>query len=142
MDYSWYVEDINLFTTTLRFAKTNEVATVSNGTIIQSRIVNCQRSQHALVTLHLEFRIDATEDDLEDFVAALEDFVQDRPRIWDSLVYFQCDSIDSADGILKYTLRARHLKTWQDAPQILASRAELLKFCNETSKSMGIHHQQ
>jgi hypothetical protein len=139
VDYSWYVEDINLFTTTLRFAKTNEVATVSNGTIIQSRIVNCQRSPNALVTVHIEFRPDVSEDDVEKFVVALEAFVGDRPRIWDSLVYFQCESINSGDGIIKYTLRVRHTKTWQDAPQILASKAELLKFCSETTKAMGIN---
>eukprot|EP00985_Skeletonema_marinoi_P008086 scaffold3602_cov104-Skeletonema_marinoi.AAC.1 len=45
---TWLVEDCNLFTTTLRLAKSNEIATVKNGTIADKKIINHNRSDRAL----------------------------------------------------------------------------------------------
>ena len=69
---SWFVEDINLFSTTLRFAATNEVSTVNNGAISLCRIVNYARSPRALVTIPLKFMINTEDAVISVFKAALE----------------------------------------------------------------------
>lgn len=138
--YSWFVEDLNLFSTTLRFANTNEVATVNNASIVMSRIVNCNRSQNALVTLTLYFMDAATEDQLAVFRDAVDSFVQDRPRIWDSILFFRCESINQDLGLTEYSLRLRHTKSWQDCASILMNKSEVLKFCFETGKKLEINY--
>jgi Mechanosensitive ion channel len=50
---TWFVEDINLSTTTLRFARTNEVSTVNSYAIAGSKIINCNRSPGALVVFNI-----------------------------------------------------------------------------------------
>jgi hypothetical protein len=140
VNLSWFVEDINLFSTTLRFANTNEVATVNNASITMSRIVNCNRSPNALLTLTLYFMDTATEDELSTFRDAIESFVQDRPRIWDSILFFRCESINQDLQMMEYIIRIRHTKAWQDAATILMKKAELLKFCFETGKKLDINY--
>jgi len=54
----WIVEKIDLYTTTVRLAATREIATVSNGSIARSRIINMKRSLQAQVALYLKFGID------------------------------------------------------------------------------------
>ena len=49
---TWFVEKVSLFTTTVRFATTNEVATYSNGSLARLRIINAKRSPKA-VSLHM-----------------------------------------------------------------------------------------
>jgi hypothetical protein len=39
---TWFVENVTLFTTTVRYASTNEVATYSNGSLARLRIVNAK----------------------------------------------------------------------------------------------------
>jgi small-conductance mechanosensitive channel len=41
---TWFVEKVSLYTTTVRFATTNEVATYSNGSLARLRIINAKRS--------------------------------------------------------------------------------------------------
>ena len=38
----WFVENVTVFTTTVRYASTNEVATYSNGSLARLRIVNAK----------------------------------------------------------------------------------------------------
>jgi hypothetical protein len=139
--FSWVVEDINLFTTTLRYGATNEVATVSNGSIASSRIVNCQRSQNALITLELQFALDATEEKMCQYQAMIEQYIRERPRTWDGFGFFRCDGIDTGLQLKMYTLQARHNKTWQDAQHIFLSRSRLLKFCIETGYMMKVNYE-
>jgi len=137
---SVFVQDINLFSTTLRFANTNEVATINNASITMSRIVNYNRSPNALITLTLYFMNTATEEQLGTFRDAVDHFIQDRPRIWDSIMFFRCENINQDLELMEYTLRIRHTKPWQDAASILMNKAELLKFCFETGKKLEINY--
>ena len=41
---TWFVDSVTLFSTTVRFASTNEVATYSNGSLASLRIINANRS--------------------------------------------------------------------------------------------------
>jgi small-conductance mechanosensitive channel len=138
--YSWFVEDINLFSTTLRFAATNEVATVNNGAIAMARIVNYARSPFALVTVNVRFMLGKTDDaSISVFRAGLERFIKDRPRQWDGMNYFRCETIDTDANMLEYSLRLRHVKTWQNAPEILNDKAEVSRFCMKMGKRLGIN---
>jgi len=53
----WIVENIDLYTTTVRLAATRELATISNGSIARSRIINMKKSLKAQVTVYLKFGI-------------------------------------------------------------------------------------
>eukprot|EP00978_Attheya_sp_CCMP212_P046752 scaffold409541_cov40-Attheya_sp.AAC.1 len=46
---TWFVEGVTLFTTTVRYATTNEVASLANGSLANSRIINAARSPKANV---------------------------------------------------------------------------------------------
>lgn len=48
---TWYVDKVTLFTTTVRFATTNEVATYSNGSLAVLRIINANRSPKAIISV-------------------------------------------------------------------------------------------
>lgn len=135
---SWFVQDLTLYSTTLRFGPTNEIATVDNGSIARSRIVNYNRSPNAIVMLRLRFCL-ASQEQIIVFREALESFVQDRPRIWDSILFFRCENIDKDMLLMEYTLRIRHTKTWQDAASILMNRSELFTFCFELGEKLEIN---
>lgn len=55
---SWFVENITLYTTTVRLAASNEVATYSNGSLAHLRIINAKRSPKACVYIKLKFGIE------------------------------------------------------------------------------------
>lgn len=135
---SWFVQDITIFSSTLRFGPTNEIATVDNGALARSRIVNYNRSPDALITLKLRFCLASPEQILV-FREALESFVQDRPRIWNQIMFFRCDNIDKDAILMEYTLRVRHTKAWQDAASILMNKSELFEFCFELGEKLEIN---
>lgn len=54
----WIVEDVTLFTTTLCLAATSERATVANGMLAKSRIINGARSPNAIVYVVMRFGIE------------------------------------------------------------------------------------
>ena len=139
--YTWIVEDINLFTTTLRFASTNEVATVNNGTLALLRIVNCARSFNAVVSFQLKFELDKVSSDvIQIFRSEVEQFLKEKKSSWESLLFCRCDEIDYDYNKAVFILRAKHQRTWQEAPIILASQAELSWRCMEIGKQMGINY--
>jgi small-conductance mechanosensitive channel len=95
--------DITLFSTTLRFGASNEVATISNGSIASSRITNCARSANAMVILILKLHIHLhDEQNLEKFKAALENYVADNPRLWELMAFFRCEEIDTDGEFVVY----------------------------------------
>ena len=108
LSQNWFVEDVSLWKTTLRFAATNEVSTVNNGSIAGSRIINFARSQKALVTLNLMFRSEATSQQISLFRAAVEKYVEDNPRVWSSMVAFFIVKIDPDAESTEYLLRFQH----------------------------------
>jgi small-conductance mechanosensitive channel len=89
---AWFVEDINLYTTTLRLAASNEVATVPNGTIAGNRICNLNRSPNAVCVLQVTLHECIVGNDLlEAYKSQLEKYVEEHPRIWESVVNFRVD---------------------------------------------------
>jgi len=133
----WFVEDVNLFATTLRFAATNEVSSVNNGSIANCRIVNHARSPGAIVTLDLMFAVKATHKDMDMFKKAVTKYVRNNPRAWSSIIHFRTTQIDSDMEFVKYSLRLQHTKSWQELSQVLNARGVLMKFCTKTMEKLG-----
>jgi len=77
---TWFVEKVSLFTTTVRFATTNEVATYSNGSIARLRIINAKRSPKAIVYVYMKFGSDVPYHMIKVYQTAIEAFVKSRPR--------------------------------------------------------------
>lgn len=76
----WIVKDVDLFTTTVIFGTTNEVATYSNGSLASSRIINGARSKKATLFFLFKFPIDTPYRRIKVFQSAIENFVKARPR--------------------------------------------------------------
>jgi small-conductance mechanosensitive channel len=138
---SWFVEDISLFTTTLRFGQSNEVATVSNGSIASARIANCARSANAVVLIVLKLHISLhNKNNLKLYKEAIENFVADNPRVWDGIGFFRCEGIDTDDESTMYKLAIRSRHNWQNAPRIFLDKAELWKFLIDTAEKLGVRY--
>lgn len=136
---AWIVEDINLWTTKLRHAATNKVATLQNGYIAALRITNCNQSPNALVNLELKVDIQTTDTHkLKIFRERIEDYIQKRPRSYVSLVYFRCDDMDTEQGWALFSIRVRHRLSWQSGGIVLKSKSELLWRCKEICKETGM----
>jgi hypothetical protein len=132
--------DLNLYSTTLRYSQSNEVATVSNGTISGSRIVNCNRSPNAVVVFDLMLHICVIEDDkAQVYVSAIEQIIHDHPRIWECVVFFRYDKFDADNEQAFCRIAVRHRNSWQDACRILRDKGELQKCIYQLSKSMVVN---
>ena len=80
---SYFVEDITLSTTKLRYARTGEIAYLSNYLLADMRIYNCNRSPNASVVILQMLHISILDrDNLAQFEKALRRFVDERPRTW------------------------------------------------------------
>mmetsp|Transcript_22184 Transcript_22184/g.54868 ORF Transcript_22184/g.54868 Transcript_22184/m.54868 type:complete len:517 (-) Transcript_22184:83-1633(-) len=136
---SWFVEDITLFSTTLRFGANNEVATVSNGSIAQARITNCAKSKKATVHLTMRFHIRFHEgSNLPDFREALDTYILNNPNRWDSIAFLRCEEINTDDEFVLYRLVTRSTQSWQPAPRVLEHRAQLHRFCLDLANKMDV----
>jgi hypothetical protein len=132
--------DITLFSTTLRLAATNEVAIVSNGTISGTRITNCARSKNAVVSVMMKLHISLHDGhNAHMFKEALENYINDNPAVWDSLVYLRCEDINSDDEYVMYHLAVRSRQSWQVAARILSERGRLHQFCMDLAKQLKVN---
>jgi len=139
---SWFVEDISLSTTKLRYARTNEVSTVNNWSIAGSRIVNCNRSHLATVHVQMDMHMSIFENDnLRKFRNMLDKYVTDRPRSWECVNFCRHDDFDADNEKVKFAISLRHRSSWQEAARIKVNRADLLKFLYETSKELNIQYE-
>ena len=89
----WIVKDVNLFSTTAIFATTNERATLSNGSLANSRIINMARSPNAIGYIFLKFGTDVTYQRVQIFEKALTEFIKARPREWVGLLGFRATEV-------------------------------------------------
>ncbi len=84
--YYWYVpvslKDVNMFSTTVLFATTNERATINNGAMASSRIINWARSPEPVIYIKLKFSTDVEYEKIIIFEQVLRKFVRSRPREW------------------------------------------------------------
>ena len=137
---SWFVEDITLTTTTLRAAKTNEVSTVNNWSISGSRIVNCARSANATVHFQFQAHLSMLEGNkLNQFRAALHKYVEEHPRVWDSIAYIRHDRFDADKERIDFEISIRHRSSWQESGRIKIDRSEIHRFVFELGNELGVH---
>jgi hypothetical protein len=135
---SWFVEDINVFSTVLRFARTNEVATIKNSAIASSKIVNCNRSVNAIVFIeHMLHTSILDEDNLDKFNAALKHYVNINPRLWEAVAFCRIEKIDADMETVNLSIAVRHRNSWQDASRILLNKADMLRYIHDTAKNLN-----
>ena len=139
-DDMWLVEDCNLFTTTLRLARSNEISYLNNGMLSNCKIVNHGRSVNATVNIMLHLRLEAAHEQIELFKSSLEQYIRDNPRVWTSLVFWRTAKVDPNMDKLSYALRVQHVKSWQDHASVMRDKGDLLKFCSEILMKLGIHY--
>lgn len=108
----WIVDDVTLFTTTMYMVGTNEVATVSNGTLAKSRIINGARSRKAILLLSIKFGVDVPYSRIEIFKSAVEKYVKARPREWLALLGVRAGRVEVDLGFVEYTLVLQHREAW------------------------------
>lgn len=141
---SWYIEDINLFYTTVRYASSNEVATLSNGSIANLRIVNANRSPNAVVTFQFPVHISIVaekKDKMELLCSALDKYVREHPNHWKCFVYCRVNElrVELEQAILGIGLQ--HQCSWQDLGRILQTKADLFCYLFDASRSLGVNYQ-
>lgn len=137
----WLVEDVNLFTTTVVFLFTNERATLSNGSLANSRIINSTRSPHAGLFNMLKFPINVSYAKLEIYRQALEEYVRNRPREWLAMTSFRAVNVEAALGYVEYIVCVDHRESWAAWRAIRTSQAHLASFSVELSKKLNIWYQ-
>ena len=139
---TWLVEDCNLFTTTLRLSKSNEIATVKNGTIADKKIINHNRSDRALVNIVLSLKSSVTHEEATIVKSAIEQYILDNPRIWVVLINFRVINVDPCNDVTTYSIRVQHQRTWQDLLPVLTARGDLQQFCTQVLIQLNIHYEQ
>ncbi|CAB9508678.1 expressed unknown protein [Seminavis robusta] len=137
---TWIVEDINLMTTTLRYAATNEVSTINDCTLSEARIVNCARSTNAIVRFRIAFRASATAGQLKGFRQELELYLENQPQVWTGLVQFANDGIQRDDSYIVFLIGVQHVKSWQELGKIVANKGELTREADRIANKMEIHY--
>jgi len=136
---TWFVEDVNLSYTTLRFAATNEVATITNGSLAQLRIHNGNRDQNALVTVPLFFQVTTTHEEVMQFYHTVEAFINENDQAWKRIKFFRTESLNTALGYIEYRLRVEHVHSHQATPKIMIHKGELMRFCLHEMLKRDIH---
>ena len=108
----WIVDDVTLFTTTIYLAGTNEKATISNGTLAKSRIINGARSHKAIIVLPVKFGSHSQFQRVEIFKGAVEKFVNARPREWIRLISIRANRVEADLGFVEYSVTLQHREPW------------------------------
>jgi len=138
---TWFVEKVSLFTTTVRFATTNEVATYSNGSLARLRIINAKRSPKAIVYVYMKFGSDVPYNMIKIYQTAIEGFVKSRPREWAQLNGFRATRVEMELNFIEYVIVATHREMWQNVGPILQSQADLHSFSLEVSKKLNLRYE-
>lgn len=153
------LSDISLTKTTLRFSKSNEVATVSNFAMSQSKIVNCNRSPSAVVLFKLKLHVKILEgDNVKNLTEALQKFVRDNPRIWETLIFIRQDyiggisvepgspwtpsTLNTNNQFVIFTVCFQHRASWQSSVRIMINRGELLHYIYNVCKEMEVQYDE
>ena len=121
----WLVENVDLYTTTVRQGTTREYATFANGSLSNSRIINLRRSDKPNIYMYLKFPLDISKEQLRDFRKGINDFIRDRPREWVKLISLRCTTFEVDSKHLKFTLILQHRESWQSHGAIQVSKSKM-----------------
>lgn len=136
---TWFVENVNLFTTSVRYAVTNEVACIANSSFVDNRIINAKRSPNALVRINLRFGVGVQTSKIDLFYKTVQEYAKDRPREFLQLNGLSASSIEAELGYIEYILVAQHVESWQQMGQVWKSKVDLTRFCHELSIKLLIN---
>jgi len=140
---TWFVDDINLFNCTIRYAGTNEVATINNGAIANMRIVNCNRSPSATVWFQFPARARVLEQGRREALCSfLDQYAKNYPRQWHSFLYCRPDVVEGGNDKIIFTVGMQHRSNWQDMGGILTAKADLMCAVLEYSRREGIAYEE
>jgi hypothetical protein len=137
---TWFVEKINLYTTTVRLAATNEVATYSNGSLASSRVINAARSPKVIFHHLFKFGVDVEYTKVQLFRDTITNFVKDRPREYIAVLGFRATRVDQELGFIEYILSVQHRESWQNMGPVLDSKSNLASFGLEVAKKLDMRY--
>jgi small-conductance mechanosensitive channel len=137
---SWIVKDVDLYTTTVVLAATGEKATLSNGSLASSRVINMARSPNASLFITLRFAVDTPYSKIEIFEEALRKFVKSKPREWVQLVSFRANNMLQDLGYVEYMVSLQHRESWQNPGILMMSKARVASFCLELSNKLDMRY--
>jgi hypothetical protein len=138
--FTWFVEDVTLYYTTVRLGATNEVATIANSSLAHSRIVNAARSLKAVVYITLKFGFDVPYTKVQLFKTTVESFIKARPREWLNCSAIRSTRVEADLGYIEYVIVLQHRDSWQHIGVILESKAAVVSFCLEVQKQLGMRY--
>jgi hypothetical protein len=98
------------------------------------------RSFKAQISCTIRFPIDAPYEKLLVFKKSIEQFILSRPREFASFVAFRATTVQADLGYVEYVVYALHRESWQEAPTIAQSKADLNSFALELSKKMCLRY--
>ena len=137
---TWFVQSVGLFTTTVRYAATNEVATLANGSLAATRVINAKRSPQAVCYVYMKFGVDVPYSKVMIFKRTVEAFVKERPREWLALNGFRATHADPERNYIQYIIVLGHRESWQNIGVILQSKADVASYCLEVAKKLGMRY--
>jgi len=137
---SCIVEKMDLFTTTARLGGTQSLATFSNGSLANLRIINLNRSDRPNVDLNLKFSLESTLEQRELFKRRITAFVRERPRQWSKVIDFRSSRVDTERCYVEYTLILQHRERWQHVSAILESRGEIVNYAVKLVKELRMNY--
>ena len=135
----WTVEDTNLFSTKVVFLFTMERASLSNGSLANSRIINSSDSPQAYLWFKVKFPVDVSFEKLQIFHKSVESFIFNRPKEWLSYIDFRATGVEHDKGYVDYLVGAQHRSSWAEWSTIMLSKHDLVLFCMELQKKLGIY---
>lgn len=138
--FTWFVDKVTLYYTTLRLGATNEVATIANSVLSGCRIVNAARSPKAVVYVNLKFGIDVPYGKIQIFRESVMSFVKNRPREWLACSDIRATSVMEDQGYVQYICILQHRESWQNIGAVLKSKADVTSFCLEAQKKLGMRY--
>ena len=138
--FTWYVEEVTLYYTTVRLGATNEVATIANSCLANSRIVNAARSHGPLIYINIKFGIDVPYAKIKIFEESVKSFVKARPREWLDCYPLRSSRVEADLGFVEYVVGLQHRDSWQHIVPILESKGKVTSFCLEVQKKLGMRY--
>jgi len=119
---------------------TREVATVSNGSIARSRIINANRSDKAQLMIYMKFGVDVPLSKVVLFKSAVKKFVLDRPQEFCNTVGFRMTRVETDLGFAEYVITVQSRDSWQKVITVLESKAKVSAFCLEVQKKLEMKY--
>lgn len=137
----WCVENVNLFETVVCYLPTNERASLSNGSLANSRVINWARSPQAQFHIFLNFPLDTPYEKVLLFKKAVEEYMKARPREWRALNGFRANRVVANENYIEWLIVIQHREAWQQVGTVLDSKANLSSYCQEVARQLDMQYQ-